>query len=268
MSVRTIYQLPTDNIAGNAVITSSAEDPSYPSSYLYDRRITRAAKLTAVSGWWKFAFPNSQVIKLVALGPNNFDQGLSVVLEGNSIDDFTSPAISVPITIPPRWESGRGYHPWADVEQAEGYSDSGYPFWRLNIGANSKNIELGQIWLSPIKRMFESDWLMEGSEDEEDQDAILIETEFGQTTAYNKYIRRRTFFTPFNASARHMDELRAWHRSCGGAAVPTLMIPRSDKNDAVWCRHSRSYRRRMSDGRSYVTFELKEESHGLIGITF
>jgi hypothetical protein len=264
MSVRTIYQNPTDNLVPSATITCATEDPVYPVENLYDGVITTVFKSSALSAEIVFEFPAPVTLRFIALGPNNLDPTLPVTFAGNATNTWGAPSMSGALVIPDRWENGRGYCPWADLTSFSGFG--AHLFYRLSLGTNSVFPELGELWLSESLRTFEQDWLMEHDEDES-QNAVILETEYGQISAYDMYVRRRTWTTPYNASDAHLAELKSWHRAMKGSVVPSVMIPKSNLNDAAWVRHQPGFTRHFSDGRHNLTFVLREESHGLVGIT-
>lgn len=230
-----IYQHPADNVASTAIITASAEDTAYPATYLVDGRFTRPSKLTTTTGNYVFAFAGAQRLDILALGPHTLDPGLSVQIQANTSNAWGAPAFSANLVIPALDIDGRQTLPWLDLTAQAGYSAGGWAWWRLLIGANSRIVMIGEIWLGALKRSFERNinW---GLSTDEDHRLIEHETEYGIISAYDLQVRQRQLSAQVTASDTGLGDLRNFHRAMRGRVYPGLLIPDPAVNDAWWVR--------------------------------
>lgn len=262
-----IYQHPGDNIAGSAVITvaSGSEDSAYPVAYLTDGRITRPMKFTSQTGTLLFTFAGAQRVDLFALGPHNLDAALAVTLKGNTVDSgWGSPAFSVAVTIPATDEDDLKPCPFVDLTQAAGYSATGWQYWRLEIaGTNSVPIQLGEVWMSQLKRTFTNPYRWDF---EIDEDRLIEEheTEYGTLVIYDLQIRRRKFKATFPANDTVVDEIRRWHRAMRGRVNKTVFIPNDSTNEAWWIVLPKNWlQSSIAPDFSDIALDIEELSKGL-----
>src|SRR5688572_21071481 len=106
MATRIQYGRPSDNVAPNATtVAASAEDATYPASFLVDLNPAKPAKLTTATGYWQFTYSAPQRIDAVALIHHNLDAGLEVRIKASD-DGFATDALDTTITIPAEREDG------------------------------------------------------------------------------------------------------------------------------------------------------------------
>lgn len=172
----TIYTKYSDEVArlADSIDIENDTSPSlsggddYAPSTLIDDNPAKVAKINDTSGAWVLSYSAKQRIRLVVLIHGTFDETVdnpgspapSVRFEGNNTNDFTSPAFSAPIIIPPWLGAGTGrwpQNPWLDLTSASGYDDDGFFYWRLVAENQSQNIQLGQLILSATIRQFDPD---------------------------------------------------------------------------------------------------------------
>lgn len=235
-----VYQYPTDNVVGNATITSSGSPSDFPVSYLWDGAPGSPARLTATSGWFLFQFAGAQPIQLVSLIHSNLAAGLTNVnIQGNGSNLWTSPSFNQSFTIPTWRKNGFPRNPFLDLRNLAGYNPAGFAWWRLNFGtANTGNISIGELWMSPTYRSFpygnrpgsDRGWKFNNSIDT---------TDAGQTVGYELAgPQRKANFTIdlLGMSAPEIaarDDVFDWIEVCRGGLRPFLYIPDTNVNEAM-----------------------------------
>src|SRR5687767_4030837 len=133
MATRIQYGRPSDNVAPNAsAIVGSAEDATYPASFLADLNPANPAKLTTTTGYWQFSFSARPRIEAVALIHHTFDAGLEVRIKA-SADGFASAPFDTTITIPAVREDGFTVSPWKYLVGVEDFESSGFEDWRIEV---------------------------------------------------------------------------------------------------------------------------------------
>lgn len=243
----TIYSFYSDEVARladsivieNDTSPSLAGDDQYAPAALIDDNPAKVAKIGDTSGAWIFSYPSAQRIDLAALFHHSFDAtdgspDVSVRLEGNATNDFTTPTFSASFVIPAwlgagdtRWPQ----NPWMDLTQETGYSETGFQYWRLIIENNSQNIQLGQVRFHSAIYRFEPDDLRWGLTTAADRPQVENRTSFGISTIYP----RQTAIWSREADLQADDVLAAtlerhWH-DVGGRAYPFVLIPAGPGSD-------------------------------------
>lgn len=254
MALETIYQRATDEVARLATITietgTDLEDDDYAPASLVDGNPAKVAKIGSTTGAWEFAFDEAQRIDLVALIHHNFDEGADVVLQGTNDASprwASSPVdFEAAITIPAWLGSGTSrwpVNPWLDLTQVEGYSATGFPYWRLLITGNSQNLELGQIWLgSQIRRL--SPDLRWNYVPMPKKPIIRHSTAFEVETLYSKGTTRWQLEGAIPQTNTLEAELEAHWYDVDGVAKPWLLIPQppgTTSDDVMSGRDNRAY---------------------------
>lgn len=134
-------------------VEASAEDSGYVAANLIEENPANPAKLTTTSGWWKLTFDAKRKPVAVALIYHYLDAGLDVRIEANNVDSWTSPPLSVAITIPAKRFDGPSFQKWTNnalalIDEDEYGDPDGYLYWRLHIvGTNSQACAVGRLWL-------------------------------------------------------------------------------------------------------------------------
>ncbi len=146
------YARQDEDIAQQATsVVGSAEDAEYPATNLILEDPAYTAKLTTTSGSWVLAFASKVAPVAVSLSGQYLDAGLTVYLEGNDTDVWTSPSFQQAITIPAKRYDGPSFQRWTKHVLAvldELDDAAGYLFWRLNVaGTNSQNVIVGRLAL-------------------------------------------------------------------------------------------------------------------------
>jgi hypothetical protein len=259
------YARPSDNVAGSATITASADDAAYPAANLADLIASKPAKLTGTSGNWVFAFSAPQRVDLVALIHHNLTAGLDVKIQGNATNAWTSPTFSQAITIPAYQEDGFPVCPFLDLTGLSGYSTSGFQYWRLLINAaNAAAVAIGDVVLAALKRTLEVNvsW---GATEEEEHPLIEHVTDYGVSTIYDLGTKRRRFAGQTETTDAGLASLRSLYRDARGRARPWLLVPDPSVNEAWLVRFQETKQQRalVFLNANQLAFNVEEVSRGL-----
>lgn len=97
--MRIIY----DNTIKNSSIEASSENTYFKfDTALTDSRLSRIGKTLDIDNQWlKFSYDAPVPISYVVVGGHNISDTATVRIEGNTTDDFTSPAFSQTLTVKP-----------------------------------------------------------------------------------------------------------------------------------------------------------------------
>ncbi len=273
-TVNGIYQKRSDEVGRLATLTvTGTEDVGYEAAHLFDDNPAKVFRILGTTGAVVLAYAAPQPIQLAGLIHTSLDAGLSVQLQGNTTNSFTSPAYKVAFTIP-AWE-GSGVTRWPVnsfinlVEQAAvtgSYNPSGYQYWRfIVIGTNSQNIEIGQLWLGSTIRTYSPnvDWEPKISYD---RLRIKNSTSFKVDTIYRKG-------TNIWAREARIEDCPDTLRSAihdqvvdvDGDVFPWLLVPDGLVNDCRLVRYTESREEimlRLNDS-SAVNLSVTEAGRGL-----
>src|SRR4051812_42948013 len=186
------YGRSSDNVAANATVLASAEDATYPATFLVDLDPAKPAKLTTTTGSWTFTFAAAQRVDAVALIHHNLTAGLEVRVKA-SADNFATTALNTTITIPAYREDGFPVSPFVDLRAVSGYTTGGYQYWRIHIvGTNAAAVAIGEVVLIATLRSLEVNvaW---GLQDSEEHPIVEHVTDFGVVTVYEYGTLLRSF---------------------------------------------------------------------------
>jgi len=259
------YALPTDDLAGTATVSASAEDGEYPASNLVAPTNTghlnlpsRPAKLTTTSGYWDLIFPDPIAVVGAALIYHNFDEGLDVTLEAGAGSPLS---FSQDLIIPAPMENGWTISPWVLFPGGVETHD----IWRLSVNAaNSQPAQVGRLLLLGALRDLENDvrW---GVVEEEEQGQIEHATEAGVETLYELFGPRRAFSGELALQHAEASALITLYRTARNRILPWLLIPDEDVNDAWFVRFQepRWSRTREMIQHNIFPFRVQELSRGL-----
>lgn len=234
----TIYQHLSDEVGRNATSRTietgavSPEDENYGPDNLVDENPAKVAKIDATTGAWLFAYNAKQPIELAALIHHNFDATadngtLSVRLEGNDTDVWTSPSFSAEFTIPNWFASGTRrwpVNPWLDLTGISGYDPAGWLYYRLVVENNSEDLQLGQVWFGETIRRFDPD-LRWGPVDSPVKPQIENSTSFLVDTIYPRGTTRWAREADLMATDEMSAALELHWYDVDGRAHPWLLIP-------------------------------------------
>lgn len=271
------YARPDEDTAQTAAgITASAEDPAYPAENLLASNPAKPAKLTTPSGWWVLEFSGKKAPKALALLYQYLDEGLSVFIQANDTDVWTSPAFSQAVTIPPKRRDGPSYQRWthnafALLEELD--DPDGYFFWRLLIsGTNSQNVCIGRLWLlediHQVDVFHANGDIGEGDETpgsiiDYTERRVRLPTVIGgpQRTLSGALIC--TDLSAGSAPAQAAAEFRALYESTDGTAELILLIPQL-ADDEPWIVYFEQPPTRLhaQGGYQVWAFTLREASRG------
>ena len=238
MAITTIYQLPSDQVAGDATISAQTgtEDTDYLLLQVGDGYVNKPGKFTTTTGAILFDFGSAQRVDIFALGPHNLQAALSVAIQANATDAWGAPTLSTAVTIPTPGEDGHVGTPWVDLTGISGYSAGGFRYWRLNISsANSEAISIGEVWMGQTKRSMTRPYQW-GSEWSDRWRFVAHESLYGAITTYDLGVRQRRFRGHVATRAAGETEMLAFHRSLTGQVHVGLFIPDSKFIDAWWVR--------------------------------
>src|SRR5512139_4104440 len=206
-----LYGLPSDNVAPNATISvvTGTEDTTYPAANLATLNPAKPAKLTTTTGRWVFDFTTAQQVDVVALIHTNLDAGLTVKVQANATNVWTSPSLDLAITIPALPEDSYPLNPWLDLTTTAVRS---FRYWAIFIsGTNTNPVAIGEVWLQATKRELDRGILL-GMEETERRPAVVHTTDYGVATVYPLGPRLRSISGTIPADALSSADLLALER--------------------------------------------------------
>jgi len=125
-----------DNLVNSATINILTENPEYAFTALKDSRLSRVARTVDDAGQYiDFTFSSAVKVDYFALTAHNISDTATVVLYGNSSDDFTTPDFTQALTVD-TWIIG-------------GFTEQEYQYWRVTIDDNNSDgyIQVGYVFL-------------------------------------------------------------------------------------------------------------------------
>jgi len=266
------YIRPSDNpvgalLASAFTVESGGEDGAFPAENIGDLNVAKPAKLTSTSGRWEIDLGSAQEINLVALIHHNFDAGLGVRIQGNSVAaTWGAPPLDEAITIPAFDLDRFSVNPFVDLT---GVSPRTFQYWAVEIvGANTEFPALGQVILSGALRSFGRNVLFESSEGEI-LPARANTTDLGVPWAYRLGSKWRTRNASFFRGDSGVDfaDFLSLVRDANGIAQAWLEIPDPAVNDARWVRFGgdsvTAARQRLGSRRDRWPWVTEEVSRGL-----
>jgi hypothetical protein len=265
-----LYSWPTDNVTAEGTLTVEVgtPEPLYPAANLTDLNPARPCKLQETTGAFLWDFGSAQRVDLVAIIHHNLEAGLAVRIQANDTDDWGSPepALDTTIVIPTWWEDGMPVNPLLDLTSTDGYSTSGYQYWRLAIDqANADPIAIGEVvLLDRVRRMTQNPlW---GLDLAEHRPIIEHTTDYMVPTVYSYGVSRRGMTGSLITTPAGAEELRAWYRACLGRTRPFLFqLEGGDVNDCWLARFVGQDLSLIQDGPNCfrATLAFEEVTRGL-----
>jgi len=133
-----------DNLITDATISSFSENPYYLfDTALKDSRLSRVGRtLDDSTQWLKFDLLTAQTVTDVLINAHNFTTGATIVLEGNSTDAWTTPAVSETLT--------------SETVIYKNFTGGAYRYWRITINDASNPdtyLEVGSVFLGTALTM-------------------------------------------------------------------------------------------------------------------
>lgn len=266
MSVNAIYQHYSDNVAPLATITGSAEDSTYPPSYLANLNPAKPAKLTTTTGWFKFNFGADQRIDILGIIHHNLDEGLEVRLQGNATDSWVSPTVNELVPVPAYREDGYPLNLFLDVTLATNYSTGGLPWWRvLFVTANGEHIAIGEIWLGQTKRTLSPN-ISWGAVLTEERKIVEKSTDFGVTNIYDLGVTVRKVKGDLDSDDAQASAFWSWVRDARFRVRAFLVLINPETDDPMLVRFLKPTQEvaQVVTDRNTIQIELLELGRGLV----
>lgn len=231
-----IYTRPSDNFGRAATVTvnSGTEDTAYPASNLIDLHPEKPAKLTTTSGSWVFNLGSAQRIDMASLIHHNLSPGLEVRLQGNATNVWTAPSYNQTFTIGSPYADFFPPNPWINMKKlAPTPALRTFQYWRLVVvGANAAPVSIGEFLLIGNRRDLGIRNIKLGSERMWRRPATLHETDLLVRHTYDFGTTVRAVTVEIQPEDYYLNEVQAWWRDARGIALPFIIVPHEDENDA------------------------------------
>jgi hypothetical protein len=259
------YALPSDDVAGDATVTSPFEESAYGAPFLVATSTTghlnlpsRPAKLNTTSGYWNLDFASPVTLYGYAIIYHNFDVGLDVTLELGGGSPFSN-VIQVP-TSAAHHEDDWPPNIWEEFDNPI----SGVEAVQLSINeANSINPQVGRLLLLTAIRDIGNDVRWGVSEGEE-HTFIGLRTELGIETIYDLGGKQRSATAEIALEDADHSNLISLYRNARTRVQPWLLIPDVDETDCWLVRFEENRNRiRETINHNVFPFRVKEVARGL-----
>lgn len=247
------YFRPSDEVGDSATPTvqTGTEDTDYPvtniNSFTY-ADIANPAKLTGMTGAFLFDWGSAERVDFVVLW-HNFDAALAVSVQMNATNSWGAPTVTTAVTIPAKRADSYTRKVGVDLRSVSGYSASGFRYMRINVsGTNSVALGLKVLAFSSVRQL--SRGFLLDLEDVENQTVIMQQTDARVPWNYNLDSAPRFIKGNATLSDTDAESVREWFRSCGGPALPTVIVPYTDSTDTWivnWASNGLTTKRRFPD---------------------
>lgn len=227
-----IFSSHSDHILRNVVATmptGALASSSYPLSNLTDGVPATLCLLSTTTVRWVWDLGTATEIQMVVFGQHNIDAGhTGVVWEQHSSNTWTSPDLSVPVTIPAAERDGYRPFPWVDIS---GHAARSRRFVSFAVKtANSANIAMGEVMASAVKRVASPN-LSWGMVEGDAVPVIQHQTGRGVRFVYRMGVRIRNFAGEVDTTDAERVAIQEWFRDSNGR--PFIWIPDGAVNDAM-----------------------------------
>jgi hypothetical protein len=259
---RLIYQIGDDNnVDDAAIVTPSTEDPDYPVDNLWDSDPANPFKMTDPNGNIVWDFGTATTIDLVALIHHNIAPTADVRIQANATNVWTSPTLNQVITIPAAEGDGYPVSPFKDLTALS----RSFRYWRLVVSGNSgDDLSIGEMWMSQPKKSLVHNYSW-GYELGLEKGIIEHKTDYESSAIYDLGYKIKTLDGEIQTSDAGLAAIKDWWEQCRGRALPTLIIPDPDVNEALlvrWTVPSIKWRRDFTNN-VLVNVGWREVSRGL-----
>jgi hypothetical protein len=236
-----LYNLPTDNVAGNATWAAIASaDTAYPASnisLLTDLDRGNPAKLTIkTAGGWYGSFASSPGVQIVVLWHNG-DAGQTVKIESHTStlsNPVTAATMSTTLTLPAVREDGYFVKVFKDITGVSGYSAT-HLHWRIYFpvsGANNTQNWGLKVWMGSTIRTLDRS-LQSPTRKPDQHQRLHLPTDYGYSWRYDlQGAPRQLSGTIGTKKGTSWENLLSWYRASSGSVKPMLFVPDISENDA------------------------------------
>jgi hypothetical protein len=224
------YQYPSDNEVPNATLAlgTGSTAVGYALSALGDGSLSDGwGSTVATLNTILMDFGGAtKALKWISFHNHNFDAGLTITIEANSSNSWTSPPFSATVTVPTVRADGRGQDfVWLNAGQA-----TGYRWWRVSLpSTNSVAWRLGELWASvTVTRTLPSDNYQPGLSVGDVRDGVSVETPTGRVLTVPAPTVRSRISGAVKGPRSTVEAVRDWRRKCQGFAQATAFILEDD----------------------------------------
>lgn len=248
------YCKPRNIITSSAMISSDStpsSDPNYGFSALYDREPAKPLKLGVGPLHVLFDFVEPVRIDGFALPNSNLSAGETpsqiATVSLNNVDDWTSPAMEVPLIAGKDHLDGHRASPWLDLTTKDGYSAGGFQFLRLDIGLTTMSVKLGEVLIMRELEEF-TRWVhWDGRKGAQRRFLEAIDTEYGVTRVHRRRIKQRFFSFDLQLDVPDWEDLNDLADDAGGIAVPWFVAADSgyEQDNGLYVRFTRESAARL-----------------------
>jgi hypothetical protein len=243
--------------ASSVVVTAGTPLAGYPVSNLSRKTWAVPFKVSEMSAEVRWHYSGSVLPEFAVLGNSNLN--VAAVLEGNSVDVWTAPNVSVPFGTPTLRADGFYTSPKLDLRT---YTAQAH--WRLVVTGNTLAIVIGALMLGDTYREYEG-YLLETAEHLTQPNTAGDETPYGVEHIYQQGPSRERKGAELIVSADEVDELVDWFRANGGRAGMFFMATDDAIDDAMQVRVDVAgiQRKPLGGGDFKVVIPVREVSRGL-----
>jgi hypothetical protein len=232
MASNAVYSSHSDHVLRNVLATmptGTLLSSSFPLSNLTDSVPATLCRLSSTTVRWVWDLGTATEIQMVVFGQHNIDAGhTGVVWEQHTSNTWTSPDLSVPVTIPAAERDGYRPFPWVDISAHAARSRRFVSFAVKT--ANSVNLAMGEVMASAVKRIASPN-LSWGMQEGESVPGIEHQTGRGVRFAYRTGIRVRNFAGEVDTTDAEATSIKEWFRDSN--LRPFIWIPDGSVNDAM-----------------------------------
>jgi hypothetical protein len=260
-TVNAIYGRYSENLALTAAAVSvdgGTIETGYDIEWIRNVNSARPVRLSTKQGMFKYHWGSPVAIPLVAIFHANYQQGLTIHIQANNSDVWTSPSFDQTIAMPP-WRADRmPPQPWLNLVGLPNYGS--YSYWRVGtLVDNAVNVSVGEIWLASAVRTLSPNYVW-GDVIGYDQPQIE------HATAYRRLrtplgTTRRTIAADLNpATAAGAQDVVDWFLDANGR--PTLLIPDGTAAEAWLALNTVTVQQVTQQFLDYNTIHLSFEEDG------
>jgi hypothetical protein len=232
-TVNAKYNRYSDNLAPLAAAVSvdgGTIEAGYDIERIRDGSAARPLRLSTKQGMVKYHFASAVEVAIVAIAHANYVAGLTIHVEGNDTDVWTSPSFAQTLAAPV-WRADRfPGEPWLDTRALSGFGS--YHYWRVGTkDDNTVNVSIGEIWLGSTVRELSPNYVWGGA-------VGFDQPQIEHATAYRRLrtplgTTRRAISADLNpATNAGAQDVIDWFLDANGRS--TLLIPDGTIADGAW----------------------------------
>lgn len=228
-----LYCRPSDILTPEATLslTSGTANADFPLANAQDKKAHTVFKSTGTAATIRSHWSSPVTIEGIALVYHK--------LAGATVTISNPAGFSKALTIPANSEDGHCLDPWDDYRDLDDTTDDD---WDITISGVTGVVTIGEIlWIETLREA-----VLDIGPSFDDQQASLI-----QPTDYHPHANVYSMATRCRKFRGHCwlatvaDDLLSLHRDARGPVRPFLLVPDSDKNDALYAHWATDLQRQV-----------------------